>query len=91
VLREHREAEESPDPCDRARDRSRRQAVAHHAGDEFFERRSVERQHRHAAAGRKFAQPLQITPVTLERVLGQPAFHAQMRQVRVGEVVVGFS
>ena len=88
MLREHREAVEAAHGRHRPRDRSRRQAFAHHAGHEMLQRVAIEAQQRRAGAGGKPGEVLQVAAVAFERVIGQAALHAQVRQIGVDEGVV---
>ena len=90
MLREHGEAVEPSNGGDRARDRARRQAFVHQAVDEMLEVAAVELLWSgFSSAGGEFSKPLEIAAVAFERVIGEAPFDAQVRQIRVDEIVGG--
>ena len=55
----------------------------------MFEVAAVQALNRLFDAGGEFSKPLEIAAVAFERVIGQPAFDAKVRQIGIDEIVGG--
>jgi hypothetical protein len=74
---------------DRARDRAWRQSFVHQAVDETFKVVTVEALDGFFQAGGEFSKALEIATITFKSVIGEASFDAQVRHIRVDEIVSG--
>ena len=74
---------------DGARDRARRQPLVHQPVDETLEIVAVHALKRFFESRGEFSKPLEIAAVALERVIGEAPFDAQVREIRIDEIVGG--
>ena len=89
MLREDGEAVEASHGRDRSRDRARRQAFVHQPVDETFEVVPVQALKRLLERGGEFSKPLEIASVAFEGVIGEAPLDAQVREIRIDEIVGG--
>ena len=89
MLREYREAVEASHRRDRARDRARRQPLIHQPVDETLEIAAVHDLKRFLERRGKFSKALEIAAITLERMIGESSLDAQVREIRIDEIVGG--
>jgi hypothetical protein len=89
MLRDHRESKEPPHGRNRARDRAWRQTFVHKAVDEPLEVVAVKVFNRPVEARGEFSKTLEIAAVTFERVIGEAPLDAQVREIRIDEIVAG--
>ena len=89
MLREHGEAVEASYGRDGARDRARRQPFIHQPVDETFEIVAVQALKRLFERRGEFSKPLEIAAVAFESVIGEAPFDAQVREIRIDEIVGG--
>ena len=89
MLREHGESVKASYRRDRARDRARRQPFVHQPVDETFEIVAIQALNGFFEGRGEFSKPLEIAAVALESVIGEAPFDAQVREIRIDEIVGG--
>jgi hypothetical protein len=89
MLRQHGEAVKPAHCGDGARDGPRRQPFAHQTIDEMFEIAAIETFHGLLAARSERSKALEIAAVAFEGVIGEPPLDAEVRHIRVDEIVAG--
>ena len=89
MLREGGEAVEASYGRDGSRDGARRQAFVHQPVDETFEVVPVQAFEGPFERGREFSKPLEIASVAFEGVIGEAPLDAQVREIRIDEIVGG--
>ena len=89
MLREDGEAVEASYGRDRSRDGAWRQAFVHQPVDETFEVAPVQALKRPLEGGGEFSKPLEIASVAFEGVVGKAPLDAQVREIRIDEIVGG--
>jgi hypothetical protein len=89
MLREGGEPVESPDRGDGTRNRARREPFVHQPVDKTFEVAAVQALNRNFDGCGEFSKPLEIATVALESVIGEAPFDAQVREIRIDEIMGG--
>ena len=89
MLGEDCESIEASYTGNRARNGARRQAFVHHAVNEALQIVAVEPLNGLFDGGSECSEPLQIPAVTFQGVIGKASFDAQMREIRVYEIMGG--
>jgi hypothetical protein len=89
MLREDGETVEASYGRDGPRDRARRQAFVHQSVDETFQVAPVQALQRLFERGGEFSKPLEIASVAFECVIGEAPLDAQVREIRIDEIVGG--
>ena len=89
VLREDGESVKASHRSDRTRHRARREPFVHQPVHETFEIVAIQALNRFFEGRGEFSKPLEIAAVALESVIGEAPFDAQVREIRIDEIVGG--